>query len=272
MNGLFAEHGLDVDILDPSGGPDNVVRVGSGGSDFALTSVQHYLSARSAHGELHARFVAMIVQRSPVGALVRSDSDIVEPGDLAGRRVAGEVANPQVAEFLASLRHREVPAPELVAMDNTAGREALAAGEVDGIVALVDALPRRRRQSGVELRAVRVGRDDIYGSGLVAGDRLPDDLVRQVRGAVVAALEAQRVSPEGGLDTMTARYSDDRTDDAPEGWALLEPFVFTDAPVGSMDAARWATTLEFLCAARGLEMPEPESVYRPELLLEPAQA
>jgi len=42
VNGLFAEHGLDVEILDPSGGPDNVVRVGEGSSDFALTSTNYF--------------------------------------------------------------------------------------------------------------------------------------------------------------------------------------------------------------------------------------
>ncbi len=81
MNGLFAEHGVDVEILDPSGGPDKVVRVGAGQSDFALTSVQHYLSAPAEHGAIGARFVAMVVQRSPIGALVRAASIVQGPED-----------------------------------------------------------------------------------------------------------------------------------------------------------------------------------------------
>jgi ABC-type nitrate/sulfonate/bicarbonate transport system substrate-binding protein len=262
VNGLFAEHGVDVEILDPSGGPDNVVRVGAGESDFALTSVQHYLSAVAAHGDIPARFVAMVVQRSPIGALVPATSIVREPAHLAGCRVGGDPANPQVIEFMASLDHRGIPRPKVVELPPGTAPAALGRGEVDAIVALVDALPRRRRQAGVDLRAVRVGRDDVYGSGLIASDSLPDALVVQVRDAVVAALEAQRVSPDAGLAQMDDRYGDDRTDDAPEGWSMLREFVFTDEATGSMDPSRWRTTLDFLCSARGIERPAPESVYR----------
>ena len=262
MNGLFAEHGVDVDILDPSGGPENVVRVGAGESDFALTSVQHYLSARAEHGDIPARFVAMIVQRSPIGALVPATSVVRVPADLAGCRVGGDPANPQVVEFMASLDHLCVARPKLVELAPGTAPAALGRGEVDAIVARVDARPRRRRQAGADLRAIRVGRDDVYGSGLIASDSLADELVEQVRGAVVAALEAQRAAPDTGLAQMDDRYGDDRTDDAPEGWRMLQEFVFTDAATGSMDPSRWRTTLEFLCRARGIDVPPPESVYR----------
>lgn len=269
MNGLFAEHGVDVEILDPSGGPDNVVRVGSGDSDFALTSVQHYLSARAAHGDIPARFVAMVVQRSPIGALVPATSSVRVPADLAGRLVGGDPENPQVIEFLATLDHLGIDRPALVDVGAGNGPAALARGDVDAIVALVDAMPRRRRQAGMDLRAVRIGRDDVCGSGVIAADRLPDELVADVRAGVVAALQAQRLGPDAGLAQMADRYGDDRTDDAPEGWRMLQEFVFTDVPTGSMDADRWRTTLEFLCRARALPVPAPESVYRPQFLSTP---
>jgi len=270
VNGLFAEQGVDLEILDPSGGPDNVARVGSGDSDFALTSVQHYLSARAEHGAIPARFVAMVVQRSPIGALVPATSDLSGPADLAGCRVGGDPANPQVVEFMATLDHLGIDRPALVEVAPGNGPAVLGRGEVDAIVALVDALPRRRRQAGIDLRAIRVGRDDVYASGVIAGDHLPDELVAKVTAGVVAALEAQRGTPESGLTQLADRYGDDRTDDAPEGWRMLQEFVFTDVPTGSMDAGTWATTLEFLCRARGLPVPAPESVYRPQFLAAPA--
>ena len=149
MNGLFAEHGVDVEILDPSGGPDNVVRVGAGESDFALTCVQHYLSARAEHGDIAARFVAMVVQRSPIGALVPATSVVQHPEDLSGCRVGGDPSNPQVIEFMASLDHLGIARPKLVELAPGTAAAALGRGEVDAIVALVDALPRRRRQAGI---------------------------------------------------------------------------------------------------------------------------
>ena len=97
---------------------------------------------------------------------------------------------------------------------------------------------------------------------MIASDSVPDDLVAQVRDAVVAALEAQRLAPDAGLEQLDARYGDDRTDDAPKGRRMLQEFVFTDAPTGSMDSSRRGTTLEFLCGARGIPVPRAESVYR----------
>ena len=266
MNGLFAEQGVDVEILDPSGGPDNVARVGAGDSDFALTSVQHYLSARAEHGDIPARFVAMVVQRSPIGALVPATSDVRRPADLSRCRVGGDPENPQVIELMATLDHLGIERPALVEIGAGNGPAALGRGEVDAIVALVDAMPRRRRQAGVDLRAVRVGRDDVSASGVIAGDHLPDDVVERVRAGVVAALEAPRLGPDAGLAQLADRYGDDRTDDAPEGWRMLQEFVFTDVPVGSMDAQKWQTTLDFLCQARGIEAPAPASVYRPQFV------
>jgi hypothetical protein len=211
----------------------------------------------------------MVVQRSPIGALVPATSPVRSPAELAGCRVGGDPANPQVIEFMATLDYFGIERPALVEVAAGNGPAALGRGEVDAIVALVDAMPRRRRQAGIDLRAVRVGRDDVYASGVIASDGLPDELVAKVRAGVVAALEAQRLGPDAGLAQLADRYGDDRTDDAPEGWRMLQEFVFTDVPTGSMDAGRWRTTLEFLCQARGFDVPAPESVYRPRFLLQP---
>src|SRR5688572_29582351 len=88
-DGLFADHGLDVEVLHPASGPENVRRVASGGSDFCLTSVAHYLTARARFGDLAARFVSAVVQRHPIAGLVAADSVIRTPSDLSGRRVGG---------------------------------------------------------------------------------------------------------------------------------------------------------------------------------------
>src|SRR5205085_1586672 len=158
-----------------------------------------YLSARAERGDIAARFVAMVVQRSPIGALVAASSPWRAPADLAGLRVGGDPTNPQVIEFLATLDHLGIARPTLVELDAPA-------------------------------------------------------------------------APAAGLAEMADRYGDDRTDDAPEGWRMLEQFVFTDRPTGSMDADRWRTTLDFLCAARGFPVPAGESVYRSQFLDTPAHA
>lgn len=110
-------------------------------------------------------------------------------------------------------------------------------------------------------RPIHAGRNDICGSGLKASDTVPAGVVAKVRAAAVAALEAQRRLPGASLAEMADRFGDDRTDDAPEGWRMLGQFAFTDCPMGSMDAAQRATTLDFPCATRGLPVPAGRLVY-----------
>lgn len=256
-----------MDILEPGQGrgPDNVIQVGEGGSDFCLTSVHHYLTAWSRAGDLAARFVAVIVRRSPVAALVLADSDVTSVADLPGRRVAGSPDKAHMLEFEASLRHRGLGGCEPVPMDAARAREALVHAEVDALVEFVDALPRIQRLAGAPLRAVPVGLD-VYASGLVAADRLATDLVTRMRDALVASLSAQRANPDGGVDELLRRYPQARADEAREGWRLVEPYIFgPDAP-GSMSEEGWRRTLDVLCAARSLEPPAPQSVFRSEFV------
>lgn len=264
-DGLFGGLGLDVELLDPpGGGPENIERVGSGGADFCLTSVAHYLTARARFGDIPARFAAVVVQRSPMAALVAEDSPLTTPADLAGCRLGGPHDSGLVADYQASLDHLGIDRSELVPMGYLDAWDALAKGTVDAVADYVDVLPRLRRIAGVAVRAIPLG-IDVYSSGLVAADRLSDEEVADMCEAVVAALERQRLHPEEGVDALSRRYPETDWSAALEGWALVVPNIFTDVPTGSMSADRWAATVRFVSDAHGLAPVRPESVYRPAL-------
>jgi ABC-type nitrate/sulfonate/bicarbonate transport system substrate-binding protein len=44
---IYARHGLEVEIIDPEPGPDNVRAVAEGRYDVCLTSVAHFLRAKA---------------------------------------------------------------------------------------------------------------------------------------------------------------------------------------------------------------------------------
>lgn len=270
-DGPFADLRIEVDIAGPPGGPDNIRQVASGERDFCLTSVHHFLTALGEGGEMAARFVAIVVQRSPLAALVPLGSPLTAPSDLAGVRVGGSGDHNHTLEFIATLQRLGLPAPSVVAAVDKDAHSALGRGEVDAIVGFTDSLPRVSRLVGLPLRAIPVGLD-VYASGLVAGDHVPRELAERMRVALAAALERQRNDPAFGLDEMCRRYPETVPDEAIEGWRLLEPNVFTGVEPGMMDRARWEDTLAFLAAARGIRQPRPEQVYRPEFAGEPAAA
>ena len=260
-NGLFADFNVDVDLLDPAGGPENIRQVAEGDADFCLTSVAHYLHARAAFGDLPARFVAIVVQRCPMSGLVLDSSPLRVPADLVGRRLGGPSDGALVAEYQACMDRLGLGRSEVVPMDYLEAWDALEAGDVDIVADFVDVLPRLSRLVGAPTRAIPFG-IEVYSSGLVAADRLPDAQVADMRDALVAALERQRQHPAEGVDDFTRRYPDTNRDAALEGWLVGVPNIFTDAPTGSMDADRWADTVEFYSTAHGLSPIEPESAYR----------
>lgn len=268
-NGLFAQYGLDVEILEPAPGPANVARVASGGTEFCLTSVSHFMKAHHLKAKkneaLPARFVGVVVQRSPMAAMVAADSAWHEVSDLSRARLGGQADSELVAQFQAALTHRGLAPAPLVPVPYTDGPSALGHGTVDMVADYADLLPRTRRQAGIPLRLVPVG-PDAYSSGLVAGDSLSADLVATMRAALAAALEHQRSDPDWGVAALCDRYPEVDPVDAREGWALAEPNIFTGAPVGSMDADRWRFTLEHLSGAYGATAPAAAEVYREEFL------
>jgi NitT/TauT family transport system substrate-binding protein len=241
-----------------------VRRVAAGGADFCLTSVAHYLRARAQSGALAARFVAVVVQRSPMAGIVAAVSPFTVPADLAGTRLGGPSDSALVAEFRAGLSTLGVGAPTLVPVDYGLAPAALGRGEVDVVPDFADLVPRTRRQAGVAVRAIPLD-VEVYGSGLVAADRVPGDVVERMRAAVVTALLRQRADPRAGIEQLRDRYPEADPADAVEGWRLVERNVFTGPEPGTMEVGRWAETIAWTADAHGLPAPGPETVYRPEL-------
>jgi hypothetical protein len=253
-------------MVEPAPGPENVRRVAAGGADFCLTSVTHYLRARAQSGALAARFVAVVTQRHPMAGIVRADSPLAVAADLAGQRVGGPADSALVAEYRAGLEWLGVAPPALVPVDYSEAPAALGRRDVDVVPDFADLVPRTRRQAGVPVRGVPLG-IEVYASGLVAGDRVPADVVEGMRSALATALLRQREDPTAGVAELRARYPEVDPAEAVEGWRLVEPNIFTGVEPGSMETRRWADTIAWTAAAHDFDPPEPHSVYRPELAL-----
>jgi len=229
-------------------GPDGVRRVAAGAADFCVTGVYYFLAA----AEPAARFVSMIAQRSPLAAIVRADSGLVEPADLAGRRVSEGKLTWLVDEYASALRRLGIAPNDRVVVDPATPHLALKRGEVDAAASWVDAVPVLRDRAEVALRAVPVGLD-VYTTGIVAAERVPGPVVARMQAAVAAALEAQRADPTAGLDELARRYPDIDPGAALEAWALLEPYAFAPPGPGAVDGERWQRTLDHAAATHRLE-------------------
>lgn len=270
--GLFADYNLVVEVLDAPGPPGttNPMRVVNGGAEFCLTGVSYFLMAQAARGDhFPARFIAIVHQRSPIGVLALTSSDIRAPEDLPGRRLAWTERKAwSVRECQAALTERGLGSPRLIDVDHAGIPTDLLEGEVEIVSCFVDTLTRVRKESGRNVRAIRLG-GETYASGLVAADHVPTDVARRMAAAVADAYDLQRRDPEAGVAVFCARFPETSPADARESWSLVEPYAFTGPPTGSMDHTRWHETLEWLTRAHGFRPPEPSTVYRTELVATP---
>lgn len=273
-NGLFAEYGLLVEILDPPPPPGttNPHRVARGGADFCLTGVTYYLQALEEGGHGYpVRFVSMIHQRSPLGAIVPADCGIQTLEDLQGRRLGRLRLKDWLAdEFVQSLADRGIAPPASVPLEGSP-EAALARGEIEIVPTFVDAINSVRNKGTRPVRAIHVG-GDLYATGLLAGDRIPADVVERMRIAIAAALTQQERDPEAGLAEYLDRYPRSRREHALEGWALMAPYALSEGTPGRMDQRRWSMTLDWLSNVHGFPRFPAEWVYRPELAVGTAPA
>jgi hypothetical protein len=268
--GLFAEHGLQVQYVPSARAPEALA---AGDADFALTSAVHVLAAQThADGRLPVRFVATFHQRNPIVGVVREDSGRRTPEDLAGARAARWNIPWFAQEYAGALRHKGLAAPVLI--DTPGGLdEALGSGCVDVLpMWMDDTTPARiqdmvlhHRGEAIPTRAIALD-IPVYSTGLLAADRVPLDVVRRMRDALIAGHELQREDPAPGLTAFRRHFPAVSEQHARVNWALYEPSAFEDGPPSSMNAERWDDTIAYTAETHGLSPLAPERVYRPELL------
>ncbi len=271
--GLFAEQGLEVEFVGCARAPDWTLQgftarpkaVAAGDADFAISSVAYLLAAQTElGGRLPVRFAAVAHQRNPIVGIVRGDSDLEGPEDLAGARTARWSIPWFAQEYAGALAHIGLGSPQVVELsDDLDG--ALGRGEIDVIPTWMD-MTLYHCKPDLPIRTIALD-IEVYTTGLVAADRVPLELVSRFRDAWVAGYELQRERPELGIAEFRRQYPDVSEEHVRANWALFEPYAVDGvvAP-GSMDSERWRETIDYTATTHGLSVFAGERLYRPELL------
>lgn len=283
LDGIFAAHGLQVDVAESPGRLQSLLSVAGGEDDCCLASVRNFLEARHAHPDLPVRYVFMVSRRSHLAAFTLAGAGpwrARSPRDFAGLDGAsflryrdslymGAPEYPPLLDLLGLSPGKEVEVAyaELY--------EALAAGRGEVAVTWLNLLPDVR--AAVEDRGGRLAVYpfhaaglEVYGSGVVAGPALIENrpgVLGRLMAALREALEAVRRDPRGGLGVFRRRYPDRDPDRAVAVWEAGRPLIFTggDGPhaLGSMDAATWRRTIEHHARSYGTRSLPPEEAFVP---------
>lgn len=269
---IYARHGLEVEIVDPFPGPDNIRAVAAGRYDFCLTSVAHFLRAKRDDHELRAKFVFMVARRTHMAAFCLERGAIETFADLEGASFLGPPDSPFAREYRSLLRHLGLEPGPTVDLPYEEVFGALAAGRGDVAADFLDLLPRFEALARVHALPFYEAGLDLYGSGLVAGTRTIEsrpEAVRRLVAAIREALRATRRDPAAGLPAMRSRFPELDEGRALAGWQAGTPLIFTesDRSLGAMDTATWERTIEHHAATHGSPPLPPTSVFDASFLL-----
>lgn len=271
-SGLFADHGLDVELVAPAPRPAAAGAPAPAAgrparADFAVAAVQSNLTARARRPEAaHPRFVAVVHQHSPLAAFVPLGSRLRWPSDLAGARVAASTAPWFDHEFRAGLEAMGLGPPHVVPRREDGVPWSLVDGEVDAVGSWEEAIAVIRRRAGTDVRAIPFG-PRVYTTGVVAEDRVPAEVVTRMVSALRAAFEEQRSAPHLGLDALCRRFPGVDPGAALEEWGILVDYVFAGGRPLAMTAEQWERTIAHAARTHGIVPLAVDQVCRTDALL-----
>jgi ABC-type nitrate/sulfonate/bicarbonate transport system substrate-binding protein len=240
--GYYREAGLDVVFAEGSPGQSPVDEVTSGRAQYGVGNSEILL--HRLQGE-RVVVLAVIFQHSPSVLLMRGDSGIESPQDLAGKRVMLRKGIDS-AELLAMLRDEGVTDDRLQRMDLSFNLDDLVEGKTDAYHAYETDQPYLLQQKGVPFSVIRPRAYgiDFYGDSLFTSEREIDahpERVKAFREASLRGWEYAMAHPEEIVDLILAEYSSRNT----RGHLLFEaesmkPIIHPELiEVGHSNPGRW---------------------------------
>jgi putative hydroxymethylpyrimidine transport system substrate-binding protein len=244
---LFAEAGLDVEIVVPSDPTTVLQTVGAGRDTFGISYHSEVLFAREQ--EVPVVSIAALVQHPLNSLMVLEDSPIQTPADLEGRSVA-VTGLPADEAFLETMLREAGLSLDDVELINV-GYDLLPSvfsGRADAVIGVYwtheTILAEREGYPVRYLRVEEWGVPDYYELVLVTGESVLDEdgeMVRALLGALQQGYEGAIADPEGALDLLIAESPDLVSEVELEGLDLLMPLWTENGtiPFGLQTAERW---------------------------------
>lgn len=241
--GYYRDAGLDVEILE--GGPQALKPVDailSGRSDFAISN-SGVVIERMAGKPVVA--LAAIMQTSPIVWIVRADSGIRTPADLAGKRLMLMPA-PESAELLITLRREGIDMGQLNIQPTSFDPQDLIDGHTDAYDGYISNETYWLAQRGVDYRLInpREYGVNFYNDVLVTREQLLREQPQRVAAFVQASLKGWQYAlehQEESLQLIHRRYAPGKSLEHLRFEAdALRKLIMSDlVQLGHMNPGRW---------------------------------
>lgn len=209
--GIFEEHGIDLEIQAGQGSTKTAQAVGQKQVDFGWADTPPVLS--NIDSGVPIKSVGVFLQTTPSAVQVFADSGIETAADLKGKTIAVSAGDAPTTTFPLFLEAEGLSESDVTEQNlDAAGKiAALLSGQVDGLIGFAhDQGPTIADQSGKEMRYLRYSDAGLnfYSNGLVANTSMIDsdpELVQAMVDATAAAFEAAVDNPEEAAASMDGK-------------------------------------------------------------------
>lgn len=257
--GYFSEQGIDLE-LDYSMEIDAVSLVGANELQFAIASGEQILLGRS--HELPVVYTAAWFQDYPVGIVSLADSNILEPEDLAGKKVGLPMLSGASYIGLRAL----LDAAGMKESDTTLDVigftqvESLVAGRDDAVVVYIANEPVQLMERGYQVNVIKVSDyDNLVGNGLITNEITIKENPELVQKMVTAMLKGVQFSIDHPDETyqICLKFVENLKADDPIQRKVLDASIelWKADPLGYSNQALWENMQQILLEIGLLEKP-----------------
>jgi NitT/TauT family transport system substrate-binding protein len=270
--GIYARHGIDLQINAGQGSQKTVAATGAGQTDFGWADTPALLAG--VQQGLPVKSVGVFLQTTPASVQFFADQGFKRPADLKGARIAGTAGDALSRTFPAFLQKNGMTDAD-VKIQNTdpAGKiAAVMSGQVDALLGYAsDQGPTMQNRSGKQVGYLRFSEFGLnfYSNGLLVSQRKLQsdaDLVKRMVTATSEAWTAARGDQAGAVASMAGA-----SQQLPPVPVLTEQFkttltlLHTPATEGKAPGvnteADWKATIDVFVQTGVINKAEPPATY-----------
>ncbi|WP_281155558.1 ABC transporter substrate-binding protein [Streptomyces sp. HYC2] len=270
-HGIFAKHGIDLNIQAGQGSGATVQAVGAGNADFGWADTPALLAG--VEKGIPIKSLGVYLQTTPASVQFFSAKGYTSPADLKGKTIAGTAGDALSKTFPMFLARNGLKLSD-VKIQNTAPASKISAvisGQVDALLGNAnDQGPTIAKKTGKGTSAMKFADFGLtyYSNGLIASDSelSKTDLVDRMVKAMSESWTEAAKDPKAAVDSMAGTS---QQLPAPEvlrkqfdaTLQLLHTKDSTSLPPGANTAADWNATVQTAKEAGLISTAKPVSDY-----------
>lgn len=252
--GFYKEAGIDLTIGEGQGSARTVQVVATGGDTFGLVDSGSIIAGAVRGAPVKA--VLGIMNTSPYGISFRADAGVNTIADAVGKSIAATAGEATLALMPAVWKANNIDGSKvrILNVDGPGKLVAVLEKRTDGLLAGLEGQVIILNQKGLKQKVFSLAELGVNTVGLVitANDKTlaNQDLVKRFVGATIKAINATKADPAAAVAAaLKAKPEADKallTEQLAVSLTLVPSPSAPNAPIGEMNAADWARTLDLM--------------------------